>query len=259
MRTTQGFKHQLQQKNLLLGTFIKTPSTILTEVISSTTLDVICFDSEHAPFGRYALDQCLMTALLSNLPCLVRVQKNQPEYIQSALDCGATGVIVPHIETPQAAERAVSACYYTTGTRGYAGSTRNARYGCNTLNENIHINQQTTTVIAQIEDAEALDHLDAIMCVEGIDCFFIGIMDLTLSLGAAVPTETMVVDAIQTIIQAAMQYGRAVGMFLADPGAVAFWYDQGVRFFLIASEHTLLRNGIHQMLKTAQNIVQQEA
>ncbi|WP_440683049.1 HpcH/HpaI aldolase family protein [Cysteiniphilum halobium] len=247
-------KDKLKQKSFVIGTFIKTPSMILTEVVSATELDCICLDSEHSPFSRDSLDQCILAARSGQMGCLVRVQKNHPEYILNALDCGATGIVIPHINSPEAAQKAVSSAYYHHGNRGYAGSTRAANYGLNSMEENLQNNAQNTIVIAQIEDKEALYCLDEIIMTKGIDCFFIGIMDLTLSLNAQSPKDSIVINAIEKIIQCATKHDKVLGIFLPNTDSLHFWQAKGVTFFLISSEHNLLRNSINQLIKETKSI-----
>ena len=120
------FKQALTGGDLIVGAFVKTPSPIVVEVLGLTDLDCVCLDAEHAPFDRLAIDGCVMAARAARKPVLVRTPSTAPEHILSALDCGATGVVLPHIRSEAEAKAAASAAHYGAGGRGYAGSSRSA-------------------------------------------------------------------------------------------------------------------------------------
>ena len=100
-----------------------------------------------------------------------------------------------------------------------------------------------TTIIAQIEDAEALDNLKDIFSVEGIDCFFIGRSDLTISLGLDDPADDKVLNAIEEICQEAKKQGRTLGTFTTDLDEIPRLRELGVSMFLLESDHSLLLKG----------------
>jgi 2-keto-3-deoxy-L-rhamnonate aldolase RhmA len=97
--------------------------------------------------------------------------------------------------------------------------------------------------VAQIEDAEALGNLDAIASVEGLDCLFIGRMDLTVSLGAASPLDRVVIDAVEQICAAGQRHGKTVGMFFPPTEDCARWQKVGATFFMLASDQQFILDG----------------
>ena len=92
-----SFRDQLRAGELLAGTWIKTPHPHVVEVLSLSSLDCLVLDAEHAPFDRAALDLCILAARAGGKTVLVRPQSASHEHILNALDCGADGVILPHI------------------------------------------------------------------------------------------------------------------------------------------------------------------
>lgn len=238
-----GFKQDLQSGKPLLGTFLKTPHPHVVEVLATGGLDCLCIDAEHAPFDRQAIDLCLMAARAGGLPALVRPASGAAHELLNALDCGADGVLVPHIRSAAEAVTLARLAHYGPGGRGYAGSSRAARYGLTSIPDHLSGSAGRTTVIAQIEDAEALDEIDAIAAVEGIDALFIGRIDLTISLGCSSPDDARVVQAVELIVAACARAGRASGMFLSRPGDVAQWRAKGASLFLLASDHNFIRSG----------------
>jgi 2-keto-3-deoxy-L-rhamnonate aldolase RhmA len=237
-----SFGERLRSGDLLAGTWVKTPHPHVVEVLSLSPLDCLVLDAEHAPFDRRDLDACILSARAGGKPVLVRPASSAPEQLLNALDLGADGVIVPHVRTEAEARALVQACHYGPGGRGYSGGTRAA--GHTLLGMAKHrAGAQNVVVIAQIEDAEALDEIDAIARVEGIDALFIGRADLTISLGAASPDESRVAAAVEQICAACVASGRAAGMFLGRSDDVPEWRAKGASLFILASDQEFLLQG----------------
>tara|TARA_R110002110_G_scaffold413729_1_gene641590 strand:+ start:78031 stop:78795 length:765 start_codon:yes stop_codon:yes gene_type:complete len=238
-----GFKARLAAKEQLLGSFVKTPSPMLCEVLGMSELDVLCLDAEHSPFDRLVQDQCIHALRSASMPALVRVPSPEAHFTLNALDCGATGVVIPHVSSPEMARAAVANAHFGAGGRGYAGSTRAAGYTRKPMSSHLSDSIAETVVIAQIEDLEALDAIDEIAAVEGVDCLFIGRIDLTVALGAASPADSLVVNAVERICQVAADAGRTVGMFVGNVDEVPRWQAAGASLFLLSSDHGFLLQG----------------
>jgi 2-keto-3-deoxy-L-rhamnonate aldolase RhmA len=242
------FKTRLHRREQLLGTWLKTPSAMVCEVLAQTQLDTVCIDAEHAPFGRLEQDQCIHALRAGGIDALVRVPASRPEYILNALDCGATGVVVPHVGTPEQAASVVAAAHYGAGGRGYAGSSRAARYTRRNMADHLRTSAQETTVIAQIEDLGALECIEEIAAVKGLDCLFVGRIDLTVAMGADSPKSDDVVAAVERICAAGKYAGVPVGMFLADPGEIPHWQAAGASLFILSSDHGFLLSGADELV-----------
>ena len=238
-----NLKSRIAAGEALLGTFLKTPHPHIVEVLATSGLDCICIDAEHAPFDRRDIDVCVMAAQLGRLPVLVRTQSSCAEQILNALDCGADGVLVPHVRTTAEAKAVAAAAHYRVGGRGYAGSSRAAGYGTVAMPDHRAASAIKTVVVAQIEDAEALDEIDAIAAVAGIDALFVGRIDLTVSLGCASPDDPKVIAAVERIVAACVAANRPVGMFVSRTSDVAMWREKGATLFLLGSDHGFVREG----------------
>ena len=241
-------KARLAANALILGTFIKTPSPSVVEVLGRTGLDCLCLDAEHAPFDRTSLDVCVLAARSNAIHVLIRVPSSSPEHILTALDLGATGVLVPHIRSADEARAIVRAATYGPGGRGYAGSSRAADYTTLSMADHQRNSRERTVIIAQIEDPEAIEQIDSIAQVEGLDALFIGRADLTVAYGAESHNSPVVVAAMQRVCSAAKRHHRPVGLFVAQPSEVPEWQAQGASFFLVGSDHSLLISGAAAML-----------
>ena len=237
-----SFRDQLRAGDLLAGTWIKTPHPHVVEVLSFSSLDCLVLDAEHAPFDRAALDLCILAARAGGKTVLVRPQSASHEQILNALDCGADGVILPHIRTAAEAEDAVQACHYVSGGRGFAGSSRAAAYTTKGMAKH-RADAKGVTIIAQIEDIEGVDNIEAIAAVAGIDALFIGRADLTISYAAETPDDAIVVDAVERIVAAGKAAGRTTGMFLGRAGDVRMWRGKGASLFILGSDQDFLLHG----------------
>ena len=242
----QNFRARLRAGEQLSGTFLKTPSPILCEVLAKAALDVICLDAEHAPFGRMEIDSCLAALCAADQPSLVRIADCTPTDIRSALDCGATGLLVPHVNSAEQARAIVAAARYGEGGRGYSGSTRAGGYGDKSMRDHIADSHARTAIVVQIEDIAALGSVAAIAAVPGVDCLFLGRVDLAVSMGKE-PAAAEVDEAARRVTATARQARVAVGIYSADLEEVPRWRAAGASFFLFGSDQSF-------MLKQAQQL-----
>ena len=246
-------KEKLAGGELIVGTFVKTPSPIVVEVLGLTGLDCICLDAEHAPFDRGTLDACILAARSCGIDVLVRVPSDAPEHILNALDCGATGILVPHVRSAAQALACVSASHYGAGGRGYAGSSRSAAYTTTSMTRHLTNSAARTVVVAQIEDPEAVDEIEAIAAVPGLDALFVGRVDLTVGYGADSLDDPRVVAAVEAVCEAGQRAGKPVGMFLSRVADVAHWRARGATLFLLGSDHGFLLSGAAALLQNVKS------
>lgn len=237
-----SFRKRLKRAELLVGTFVKTPSPIVAEVLSLSPLDVYCLDAEHAPFGRLEIDSCVGTFHGADTPSLVRVAADTPTEIRVALDAGATGVLVPHVTSAEQAQRIVKSAHFGEGGRGFAGSPRAAAYGTRSMDEHLRASRDQTTVVVQIEDLAALPNVTDIAKVDDIDCLFIGRADLAVAMGKNTSSPE-VIDTVAEICAAARAAGTAVGMFTPDLSEISRWRDAGASLFLLSSDQSFMLSG----------------
>lgn len=219
---------------------------MICEVLGRSDLDLVCLDAEHSPFDRRDINDCVLALQHVGKPSLVRIPANRPEHILNALDCGATGVLVPHVITGEQVRALASNAHFGTG-RGYAGSTRAAGYGARKMAEHKAKSGEETVVIAQIEDAEALEHLDEIFAADAIDAFFIGRADLSVSLGADGPNDPTVIEAVEMICRKGSEASVAIGMFTANLDEIPKWRAAGASLFLLGSDHGFMLKGAAEL------------
>lgn len=241
-------RERLARGERLIGTWVKTPSSVVVEVLADTDLDLLVLDAEHAPFGRIELDTCTFAARALGMDTLIRVAGPGPHHVLQALDYGATGVLVPHVRSGAEAEAVAQSARFGPGGRGYAGSTRAAGYGTKPMAQHKADSAADTVVIAQIEDAEAVAEARNIAAVEGIDAVFIGTVDLSVSMGAVGPTDPKVRAAVEAIASAAQAVGCPVGIFANTAEQVEEYAKVGVTLFVMQSDHAFIRAGATALL-----------
>ena len=242
--TPRDFRKRLLDRELLIGTFCKTPTSHSTEILGSLGYDFVMLDEEHAPWTRQTLEAGFLGARAFNTAGLVRIARPDANSILSVLDDGAIGIMVPHVSSVEKARNIASWARYKGGTRG-SGVGRGGDYGGRPMEEHYKSADATTTVIAMIEDREAIDRIDEITAVEGIDAFFLGRGDLTLSLSNATGPAPTVEEAVRIVAKSVLKSGKAlcaVTQNMASDDAKKM-IDLGVTGLMVASDQGFLRSG----------------
>jgi len=243
-RSPAEFRNRIIHKDHVVGTFIKTPTTHATEIVGSLGFDFTIVDQEHAPLDRFTIDMACLAARASGIAALVRVAEPTPASILSVLDLGSTGVLVPHVDSVDKARQIASACRYRGGSRGFSNTTRAGGYGSASFAEHMTAQDSQATCVAMIEDEAALDQLDEIAAVEGIDAFFIGRGDLTAALG----TERMEA-AVERITAAARAAGRTTMVLVSSRADARAMRDLGATAFVVSNDQSFLRSAAGAALK----------
>nr|WP_153737236.1 aldolase/citrate lyase family protein [Aquibacillus halophilus] len=158
-------------------------SPSLVEMFGYAGYDFVIIDDEHGTYGAIEMENMIRAAMLVDLVPIVRVDYN-PSSIQKALDRGALGIQVPMVNTKEDAKRVVQrAKYPPMGTRGTAPMTRAAGYGYHAGKKFMDASDENILIVAHIETPQAVENIDEIMGVEGIDLAFVGPYDLSVNMG----------------------------------------------------------------------------
>ena len=243
-----SFKSRVVSRELMVGTFLKTPHYVMIEVFAQSGFDFLCLDAEHAPFDRRAIDECMAVSRALDFPVLVRVGDTSHREILSAIDCGAVGIVAPHIETLPQAEELAKAARFGLGGRGYAGSTRWAGYATKKMPDLLAQSQDETVVIAQIEEPAAVEIADSIAGIEGIDGLFAGPADLSVGMGYKNQDSDELKAALKKVGVAAKENDKGYASFIGDADQAKSWAeDYGVNMFFVGSEHSFMRNKANEI------------
>ncbi len=236
-----GFRQRFLAGEHLVGTFIKTPATHPVEIIGTVGFDFVVIDEEHAPWDRVTIDAALLAARASGTAGIVRVAEPTAAKILSVLDDGAAGVLVPHVSSEAKAREVVAACRYRGGRRGFSNTTRAGGFGAVGFWDHADAQDKSVTCIAMIEDPEALDEIDAILAVEGLDGIFIGRGDLTAAFGAPAMDAPEIIEVCERITAAARQAGKPIAFMAGTAAEVKRFREMGATAFIVASDQGFMR------------------
>jgi 2-keto-3-deoxy-L-rhamnonate aldolase RhmA len=241
------FREHLKAGRVCLGTVITLTDPIVTDAMAAA-LDFIWIDLEHSAMSPEAMRGHLLAARARNVAALVRVPASGTAFIKPVLDSGAEGIIVPQVANAAEVRQVVDDCRYPPqGRRGYGaripadyGRERGAAYAAR-ANRDIF-------VAVMVESVEALDDLDNIVAVPGLDSVVIGPMDLSASLGVLGDMKhPRVMAAMDTIITKTRAAGLSVGAGLGfDPDVVVDMIQRGVQWMHVAGDYQYLVKGIEQ-------------
>ena len=219
----------LRGTRALLGMFVGIPSPSLVEMCGHAGVDFVIVDNEHGPAGIESTEHMLRAARASGVIPVVRTLEGD---ILRVLDIGASAIQVPQVNTAEQAKRIVAAAKYPPiGMRGAAFSTRAAGYGFFGGERHVADSNVGTAVIVMTETRTAIENLDAILSVPGIDAVFFGPNDLSFSYGH--PGEMGhpdVVGAIEHGIDRALAHGVAPGVLALTPDDFHRWRRRGARY-----------------------------
>jgi len=232
------------KEQALAGIFVQTPHVGLGEFLAAQPLDLLCIEGEHSPFSGEVIRTFAMACDLHGMPLMVRVPEVTSFHCAMALDAGACGILAPRVNTRDQAEALVAACRYPPlGTRG-SGPGRASGYGGEVVD---YIRQANDNVLValQIETAEAVENLEEILSVDGLDLVFIGPMDLAVSLtGRADVNAPEAQEATKKVLQRSKAAGLMTGIFAASPEVAAGYANMGVDLILLGSDLSMLGRGI---------------
>lgn len=248
------FRSRLLNRELLVGSFLKVPATMPAEILGTSGYDFVVIDEEHAPFNRETTDRIILACKAFGLGAVVRVQDARSASILSALDCGADGVLVPHVTDAETARALVSAGRYAGGARGFAPTTRAGGFGMNSTPAHVTAEDSRVTLIAMIEDPEGVENIADILAIEGLDGIFIGRGDLSVAYGDYDGSRGLVARATSTVQAAAREAGKPVLVLPTTPQDAAARAAEGASAFILSSDQGFLRNAAaaaHQTMSAA--------
>ena len=239
------FKHALAAGQAQIGLWSALPSPYVTEMLAGAGYDWVMLDTEHAPSDVPLMLQQLQALDAAQQPrptsAVVRPAWNDPVLIKRYLDIGAQTLLVPFVQTADEAQDAVDAMRYAPiGIRGMGGSTRASNYGRDA--RYIADADQELCLLVQVETAQALDRIEDIAAVDGVDGIFIGPADLSASMGyPGQPRHPEVNAAIDDAIRRIRAAGKAPGILMVDETRARECLALGAQFVAVAMDLILLR------------------
>ncbi|MDD0812720.1 4-hydroxy-2-oxoheptanedioate aldolase [Curvibacter sp. RS43] len=244
------FKDALYAGRQLAGLWLGLADPYATELCAGLGYDWMLIDGEHAPNDLRSMLGALQAAAPYDTEPVVRIPHGEPALIKQVLEIGARTLLIPMVESADAARNLVQAMRYPPqGIRGVgSGLARSSRWS--RYPQYLHEANERVCLLVQVETAEALGQLDAIAQVEGVDGVFIGPADLSASMGLlGQPAHPTVKLAIEQAIQTIRSHGKAAGILCTDEALARHYSQVGAQFVAIGVDTTLLSQAARALLQ----------
>lgn len=232
-------KQRLKNGETVIGTMVQEMRVpAIAQILKVVGFDFFMIDMEHGSYGLETAADIIRVGRLLDMCPLVRVHGADYNLITGPLDHGAMGIMLPRVENRSHIELLIEAMKYPpVGKRGCSSDSPFAEYVFDPLKEFLQTNNEDTLVITQIERAVAIERLDELLSVPGVDVALIGPEDLSVSLGfPGDTTHPTVVGAIEHVIETATRHGVAAGIHMGSVEALRHWMDKGMRMIMYSSD-----------------------
>ena len=251
MKNINNFAKRLRSNEVLTGTLVSLPSPEICELLANVGYDWLFIDAEHGAFNPQQAQTMLQAA--TPTPCLIRVPADETIWLKKALDIGAAGVIVPQVHSATQAKKIITNCKYApAGDRGI-GISRAHKYGIDFERYLKNANEETAVVL-QAESSEAVENINAIVALEGIDAILIGPYDLSASLGKPGEIDHPIVQAaIKKIIDACKNAKISMGIFGVSADAVLPYKEKGFSLLTVGIDTMFLIDSAKKTLSRMNN------
>jgi 4-hydroxy-2-oxoheptanedioate aldolase len=228
----------------------------LAEVAGQVGFDVAWFDMEHRVHGYEVIDGLSLACRSAGMDLMVRIRKTGYTSVMRALEFGANGVMVPHCRDAEEARQWVDwARFPPQGRRGFDCASNDANYALSNSLEFLQERNRETFIVVQIEDREAVDHIDDIVSVEGVDGFFIGPGDLTISYGIPFQRDNPIIQsAMDKVANSVAKAGKWWGTVTETPESAQTELNRGARMVTCADDHFLLVKGLQDAYRRFEGI-----
>ncbi|GJD89136.1 HpcH/HpaI aldolase family protein [Methylobacterium hispanicum] len=237
---TNRFKAALEAGRQQIGLWCSLASPISTEIVAGSGFDWLLLDMEHSANDLRDIYGQLQAIMEGEAHAMIRVPSDEPITIKRILDTGAQSLMIPNIDDAGQARRAVAATRYAPrGVRGFSQAPRAARFG---RIPDYHARCEAEIFVAvQIESRRALDNLEEIAGVEGVDGVFIGPGDLSTSLGyLGQQNHPEVVAIIEETVARITRAGKLAGILTANEDLARRYIAAGTRFTAVGSDMGVL-------------------
>ena len=244
---SHNFRSKLKQGELLISPMVTLSCPETAEILSEAGYDWLFLDAEHSTYAASDL-QTIIGRVAHTLPCLVRLAAPDEVLIKKALDLGAAGIIAPQVNTPELAEKIDSyAKYSPQGTRG-VGLGRAHGYGF-AFDDYLSSANDNTTVVVQAEHIDAVNNIEQIVNVSGVDAVLIGPYDLSASLKKIGEIDHPdVVNAIQHVTEVCQKQNMPLGIFGVTVDAIKPYIEKGFTLITVGVDTVMLGQAARKML-----------
>lgn len=233
-----------------VGTFVMSASPLVAEAVGCAGFDWAVIDMEHTPLDLDNLIHLLQAVAGTSMLPVTRIPWNDTVMVKRLLDAGAQTILFPFVQNAEEAAKAVAACNYPpAGVRGMAAMSRGSRFG--TVKDYFKVANDAVSVIVQIETPQAMDRLEEIAQVPGVDSIFIGPGDLSGAMGYVGDLlNPAVVEVMAQSVKRCHAVGKPVGTVGGTTDAVATYRQAGFDYIGVASDLGLMMRTCAATLST---------
>lgn len=243
MAVTSRLVDRIRAGETVIGSWFSVPHPMVAETLAQGGFDFLLLDGEHAPVPPDAVSSLLPSTELHGCPVIYRPRTNSIDLIRGALDAGVTGVMVPMIENAAQAKAALDAAKYPPLGRRGVGPWRASNYYDNYLDYVATANERTCVVL-QIESKAAVDAIDAIAALPGVDVLYVGPADMAGSMGLKIgERHAELTAAIGRVAEAAKKHGKALGIDVTSLDFFAAYQEMGFTYFTYGIDTSYLMDG----------------
>ena len=237
---TNKLKRALHDARTVFGSSVRLPEPGLVEALGFAGFDYVLIDGEHGSMGWAEMERMILAALAADTTPVVRVVKNEPELVMRALDIGAMGILVPHVCSEADARRLKDGALYPPDGRRGVGVGRVGQWGLIPMDEYFRTVNSEIVLMAMIEDAEAIENIEAIAGV-GLDNLWVGTHDLAASYGLLGQTShPRVLAAGDRVVAAGKRHNIAIGFPARNPDDAKDALRRGYRAIGYGSAETFV-------------------
>ncbi len=242
------FRQRLEQRDLLIGTFLTLPSPEVAEILYEAGFDWLWIDMEHGSLEMKDVQRVLQ-AVGDKCTCIIRVPSNDDVWIKKVLDIDPAGIIVPHVNSAEEVHKILQSSKYPPEGARSVGISRAQGYGMKFQDHVDHANKNVI-VIPQIEHIDAVENIESIVAVPGVSAVVVGPYDLSGSMGKlGNVSDAEVQQKVKIVKKACLKVGLPVGIFGVDADAVRPYIDLGYNLIAVGTDTLFLGKSAQQTIK----------
>ncbi len=257
MIKTNFLKEKLNSGKNVIGTWSIIPSVINTEILATSGLDFIIIDGEHGPINFETAQKMAIACELHKVSPLMRVSGVKEDEILKALDIGCHGVQIPNVNSIDQVKLIVKYSKYPpNGNRGLSIFTRAGMYSINNAQKLPKVANENTLIGINIEDTDSIKNIDEILEIKELDLVFIGLYDLSKSLG--IPgqiNDPKVTHLLIDLVKKINNKGKFAGTIAVDKNKIQYFFEIGIKYLLYSVDCEVIRSSYNEVVKIKNNLL----
>ncbi|MBI2843972.1 MAG: hypothetical protein HYX78_11285 [Armatimonadetes bacterium] len=251
----KDFKQAIREGEIVFAPWIVSGSPIITEMMGFAGFEFVIIDTEHSSLCPYGseMEGCARAAYAAGITPFVRTVWNYPDQVKKVLNTGMKGIIPPHINTREDAELLVRAARFAPdGRRSCAPVVRAARHSWTPWRDFWRASNEEIVVMPLVEEKEAIENIEDIVSVEGIDGVFLGPFDLAMTLGLEGDCEDPIIwDALKKCVTACRARGKVVGNLAWNMDSAKRSVELGAQFIGYSTDVTIIASTLRSLSEAA--------